>query len=452
MNTNIKGNGTINREYMKLGLGFIFSSLTTPLLSSVDTAVVGSLSDPAYIGGVALGGTIFNTIYWILGFLRVSTSGYSAKAYGLKNEEEELFSLVRPAIVSIVMGIIFLILQEPILKMATYFYKSGEEITGYMTVYYRILIWGAPFVLLNYTFLGWIMGRRQLKECLFLQLMTNVLNILLDLYFVKVLNMDVAGVAYATLISHISATFISILIIVRGKKNEDFNAVKAIKGIDIRKVLEKKALKEIAMVNLDLVIRTACLLTVTNLFVEKGSVNGKIILAANSLLFQIQYLMSAFFDGFANASSVFMGNAVGEGNIGKIKWVISKSIRICAAISLFLFIGFILSRRYIIQLYSNNTEVVDMAMRYSIWILAYSLVINGGLIFYGLFTGATYTAPIKNSIIQATVLFIILYFTAVPLWGNHGLWFSFVMFSLGRTVFLYSYTGRLKEKVFKEIK
>ncbi len=447
----MRGNRTLNREYMKLGLGFIFSSLTAPLLSSVDTAVVGSLSNPAYIGGVALGGTIFNTIYWILGFLRVSTSGYSAKAYGLKDEEEELFSLIRPAIVSVVMGTVFLILQEPILKMATYFYKSGEEISRYMSVYYRILIWGAPFVLLNYTFLGWIMGRRQLKECLFLQLMTNILNILLDLYFVKILDMDVAGVAYATLISHISTTIISLLIIIKGKRKEPFNVLKAIKRMEIGKVLEKKALKEIAMVNLDLVIRTICLLTVTNLFVEKGSVNGKIILAANSLLFQIQYLMSAFFDGFANASSVFMGNAVGEGKKDKVKWIISKSLKMCMAVSFFLFIVFMISGKYIIQLYSSNREVVDMAIRYSGWILAYSLVINGGLIFYGLFTGATYTGPIKNSIIQATVVFIILYFTVVPLWGNHGLWFSFVMFSLGRTVFLYSYMGKLKERIFKEM-
>ena len=231
MNKNIRENRVLNKEYFKLGIGFILSALTTPLLSSVDTAVVGSLSNPVYIGGVALGGTIFNTIYWILGFLRVSTSGYSAKAYGLKNEEEEVFSLIRPTIVSISMGVLFLIFQNPILKMAVYFYKSGDEISHYMSIYYNILICGAPFVLLNYTFLGWIMGRKQLKECLFLQLATNIINIILDLCFVKILNMDVAGVAYATLISQILTTCISLLIILRGKKKETFNIRKSILNI-----------------------------------------------------------------------------------------------------------------------------------------------------------------------------------------------------------------------------
>ena len=75
-----------NGEYLKLALGFTLSTLTTPLLNSVDTAVVGNLSNPVFIGGVTLGGTIFNTIYWLFGFLRVSTSGYSAKAFGENNK------------------------------------------------------------------------------------------------------------------------------------------------------------------------------------------------------------------------------------------------------------------------------------------------------------------------------------------------------------------------------
>ena len=305
----IKG---LNKDYFKLMLGFIFSALTAPLLTSVDTAVVGQLSNPAFIGGVALGGTIFNTMYWLLGFLRVSTSGYSAKAYGLQNEKEEMFALIRPTTVSIVLGMLFWIIQTPLLKVAAFFYKTSAEIIYYMEVYYRILIWGAPFVLLNYTFLGWIMGRRQLKECLILQLATNFTNIFLDFFFVRGLNMNVEGVAYATLIAQVTTTILSICIILKGKKSDSFSIRNAIKKMKVKEVFEGKAMKEIGAVNFDLVIRTVCLLTVTNLFMEESALNGKIILAANSILFQTQYLMASFFDGTANASSVFTGNAIGE--------------------------------------------------------------------------------------------------------------------------------------------
>lgn len=151
------------------------------------------------------------------------------------------------------------------------------------------------------------MGRKQIKECLVLQLVTNIINIVLDLFFVKSLNMNVAGVAYATLISQIMTTLLSIYIIFRGKKGENFKIIEAVKKIDFKKIFDKEAAKQIIGVNFDLVIRTVCLLAVTNLFMEEASGEGEIVLAANSILFQIQYLMAYFFDGFANASSVFDG-------------------------------------------------------------------------------------------------------------------------------------------------
>ena len=141
-----------NKQYLKLAIGFTLSTLTTPLLGSVDTAVVGQLTNPSYIGGVALGGTIFNTIYWILGFLRVSTSGYSAMAYGSKDKKEQTLTLFRPMIVSIIIGLLFLLFQDTILWSATHFYNSTPEIMENMQKYYKILIWGAPFVLTNLVF------------------------------------------------------------------------------------------------------------------------------------------------------------------------------------------------------------------------------------------------------------------------------------------------------------
>lgn len=444
-------NKKLNKEFWKMTAGFIFSALTAPLLTSVDTAVVGQLYNPAYIGGVAIGGTIFNTLYWILGFLRVSTSGYSAKAYGLKNEKEEILVLIRPMIISIVIGILFLIFQNQIFNIATGFYKTTPEITKYMKIYYKILIWGAPLVLLNYTFLGWIMGRKQIRECVLLQIITNVVNIILDLLFVMVFHMNVAGVAYATLISKIVTTLVSMYIILKGKKNERFSVKKAIKKISILEVFNKEAMKEIGFVNIDLIIRTICLLAVTNLFMEKSSLSGEVILAANSVLFQIQYLMAAFFDGVGNTVSVFIGNSIGEKNKEKIKWTIKKSYEMCVVISIIIAILFMIFKVNILQLYTNNLEVINIAKAYSIWMVIYPLTVHIALIFYGLFAGATYVSPVRNSMIISLGIFILSYIVFIPLFKNHGLWLSFILYSFGRSFFLWIHTKRLKEKVYREI-
>ena len=430
-----------NTEYLKLALGFTLSTLTTPLLNSVDTAVVGNLSNPVFIGGVTLGGTIFNTIYWLFGFLRVSTSGYSAKAFGENNEKEEITVLIRPVLISLILGFLFVIFQKPILWGFIHFFDAGKEITKYIEIYFNILIWGAPFVFLNYTFLGWIMGRKEIKKCLILQLMTNIVNIFLDLYFVEVLGMDVAGVAVATLISQIMTTLLSIFIILR-----TFSLKKILHNINLKEIFDRSEMKKVGAVNSDLVLRTVCLLVATNLFLEKAAHNGKIILAANSILFQVQYLMSYIFDGFANASSVFSGIAAGEKNFRKLKWVMRKSIQFCVIISIFLSTAFVFGGKKLLLFYTKNAEVINTANQYKIWIIIFPLVVSFGLVIYGNFTGTTETEYIRNSMIQALIVFLIFYFAGTAITQNHGLWLSFIVFSLARSVFLIRYIGKFLNK------
>lgn len=437
-----------NKQYFKLVIGFTLSTLTTPLLGSIDTAVVGQLTNPAYIGGVALGGTIFNTIYWILGFLRVSTSGYSAMAYGSKNKKDQTLTLFRPMIVSIIIGLLFLLFQDTILWSATHFYNSTPEIMENMKKYYKILIWGAPFVLTNYSILGWIMGRKKIRECIILQFLTNIINIVLDIYFVNGLNLAVEGVAYATLIAQIFTTLLSFIIIFFEKNKDELEIIKNIKNIQLKDILDIKSAKTVGRVNTDLIIRTICLMTVTNIFMEQGSLYGPIVLAANSILFQIQYLISYIFDGISNANSVFIGNSIGEKNNKKIDWTIKKAKEMCFVISIFLMIIILFFGDGLISLFSNNQEVILTAIKFKIWLLIFIPSISVGLVFYGIFTGGANTRFVRNSMLQSLVLFAVVYIIGIPNLQNHGLWLSFVLFSLGRSLFLYRYLERMKKLIF----
>ncbi len=437
-----------NKQYFKLVIGFTLSTLTTPLLGSIDTAVVGQLTNPAYIGGVALGGTIFNTIYWILGFLRVSTSGYSAMAYGSKNKKDQTLTLFRPMIVSIIIGLLFLLFQDTILWSATHFYNSTPEIMENMKKYYKILIWGAPFVLTNYSILGWIMGRKKIRECIILQFLTNIINIGLDIYFVNGLNLAVEGVAYATLIAQIFTTLLSFIIIFFEKNKDELEIIKNIKNIQLKDILDIKSAKTVGRVNTDLIIRTICLMTVTNIFMEQGSLYGPIVLAANSILFQIQYLISYIFDGISNSNSVFIGNGIGEKNNFKINWVIKKAKEMCFVISIFLMIIILFFGDRLISLFSNNQEVILTAIKFKIWLLIFIPSISVGLVFYGIFTGGANTRFVRNSMLYSLGLFVFIYIIFIPNLQNHGLWLSFVLFSLGRSLFLYRYLERMKKLIF----
>ena len=75
----------MNRQILRLSIPNIVTNITVPLLGLVDMAMMGHLGDPVYIGAVALGATVFSIIYSSFAFLRMGTSGFTAQAFGAKN-------------------------------------------------------------------------------------------------------------------------------------------------------------------------------------------------------------------------------------------------------------------------------------------------------------------------------------------------------------------------------
>lgn len=432
------------KQYLALAIPFVISTVTQPLLGAVDTAVLGRLDDPAFMGGVAIGAVIFNTMYWLFGFLRVSTSGFSAQSLGTRSEKDSLYAYFRPASIAILIGFIFILLQYPIRQGAMLLFKPDQDVLASASTYFNILIWGAPFVLIGYVNLGWLMGRKHVKETLFLQVSTNVLNIILDILFVVVWKQGVYGVAVATLISQIYGFAIGTILISR--------------KLDYKKlfkyssdIFDKIAYRKIIGVNTDLFIRTICLLTMTNMFVAKGSSLGKDILAANAVLFQIQYILAYLYDGFANAASVYAGKAVGEKDVKAYKTLV-KIATVCAlALSGALTIILLFFVDDMIYLFTNIQEVIVIAMNYRLWLVAFPIVISFGLVYYGIFTGCTYTGAIRNSMIISLVAFITAYVLGVPMLDNHGLWLAFMIFSFSRSIILYLYKNQLEQDVFHSI-
>lgn len=415
------------KNYLALVIPFIISTITTPLLGVVDTALVGHLPNPAFIAGIAVGAVIFNTIYWLFGFLRVSTTGFAAQA--LDNPILLRSSLIRPLFIAIFLGITFIVFQRVIFTASMQVIKPNEEVKHYADIYFSILIWGAPFVLINYVLVGWLMGMSKVKAVLFLQVLINLLNIFMAIIFVWGCHWDIQGVAFATLSAQIICTLLGIWFIYSylPKTNQK---------TDLRSILTWQSLKGVILVNTNLMIRTICLLIVTNHFISIGSSFSTEVLAANAVLFQIHYLMAYLFDGFANASSVFSGKAKGTKNIDLYNQTLHWSLQaclICPIILIVLWFGF---DTYIIKLLTNQSEIIEICLNYQYWLIIFPIVVSGGLIYYGVFSGISYTSSIRDSMIFALALWLISQYICVPIWGNDGLWFSYILFSFGRTLFL----------------
>lgn len=415
------------KDYIKLVIPFILSTITTPLLGVVDTALVGHLPNPAFIAGIAIGTVIFNTIYWLFGFLRVSTTGFAAQA--LDNCLLLRSSLIRPLFIAIFLGLAFIIFQKLIFVASMHIIKPNQDVQHYADIYFSILILGAPFVLINYVLVGWLMGISKIKAVLFLQVFINLLNILMAVIFVWWFHWDIKGVAFATLIAQICCTLVGIWFTCRYLPKSE-------QKVDLRSILSWQSLKGVILVNTNLMIRTICLLIVTNHFISIGSTFNTEVLAANAILFQVHYMMAYLFDGFANASSVFSGRAKGNKNIHLYNQTLRWSLQACIICPIILIATWLTFDTTIIKLLTNQTNIITLSLQYQYWLIIFPIVASGGLIYYGVFSGISYTTSIRDSMLLALLVWFVAQYIAVPIWGNQGLWLAYNLFSFGRSIFL----------------
>ena len=148
----------IDRQILQIALPSIVSNITVPLLGLIDVAIVGHLGSPAYIGAIAVGGMLFNIIYWIFGFLRMGTSGMTSQAYGKRDLPEIVRLLIRSVGIGLAVALCLILLQVPIRQAAFQIIRPTEEVREMATLYFHICIWGAPAMLGLYGLSGWYIG------------------------------------------------------------------------------------------------------------------------------------------------------------------------------------------------------------------------------------------------------------------------------------------------------
>ena len=426
-----------HKTYLGMMIPFMLSTVTQPLLGAADIAVTGHLGNEKYIAGISIGTLIFNTIYWIFGFLRVSTTGFSAQSLVEKEKKKVSVIFFRPLFIALVISVFFIAIQKYIFQSSMGFISPEKAVIEAAGRYYYILIWGAPFVLVNYVLLGWLMGQGNIKGSLIMQITGNLLNILLDILMVLVLHYEIEGVAYATLISQITSTLIGIYFII---------PYGYIKFLDIKAIFDKKEFIKIMNVNKDLMLRTFCLLVHNNLFTAASSALGSTVLAANAVLFQILSVISYLFDGIANTSSVFAGRASGEKNIALMKDVWKKTFQWGLVMVVILTLIYLFSYRNLLGIFTNLSEVLILAEKYSLWVAVYPIIAFIGLVFYGVFTGSAVTAPILYSTAGALVGFLVVWKFGIPVLANNGVWLSLIIFYLLRSVLLLPFLRSITKK------
>ncbi|MEZ2131132.1 MULTISPECIES: MATE family efflux transporter [unclassified Sinorhizobium] len=417
-----------HRLVLSIAIPMTLGFMTTPLLGLTGTAVVGRLGQADALAGLAIGAMLFDLIFASFNFLRASTTGLTAQAFGRHDQHEQQAVFWRALISAVVCGVLILILSPLLISGGIRLMGPEAAVAEATRTYFSIRILSGPAALANYAILGFVLGRGQGSAGLMLQTIINGTNIVMSIVLGLSLEWGVAGVAWATLIGEVAGAFVGLFIVLRGfdKESRPRRA----------EIFSRTKLAELFALNRDILIRTFVLLGAFTLMTRIGTSFGAVTLAANAVLMNIFLLSGYYLDGLANAAEQITGRAIGAG----YRPAFDRGLRLTAIWSFGLAtattVFFFLAGPWLISVLTTAPEVRLAAGTYLPWAAVTGL--TGALAFLmdGVFIGATWSADMRNRMLMSFAGYLVALAVFVPLFGNHGLWLSLNGFLLFRGIFL----------------
>lgn len=412
----------MNKQILHIALPSIISNITVPLLALVDTTIVGHLGSASYIAAIALGGMIFNMIYWLFNFLRMGTGGLTAQAYGANQHQATSYILLRSLTIAGGIALTLLLLQRPIFQVTFHFVTATAEVRSLASIYFNILIWGAPAMLALYSFTGWFLGMQNARIPMCIAITQNVVNIAVSTLLVFGCHLKIEGVALGTLISQYTALLLAVIFcLTKFDVKQHF---------ELKAILDINTLKRFFQVNRDIFLRTLCLIAVTTYFTSAGSTQGELTLAANTLLMQFFIIFSYFMDGFAYAGEALGGRYFGAHDRLNFQRVTRCLFAWGGALSVLFFFIYFLSGISLLHLLTDDSQVINRAQQYLPIIYFIPLISFAAFLFDGLYIGTTATRYMLISMFCASAAFFVL--INVCTLSNTLLWLAFLVYLGGR--------------------
>jgi len=417
-----------DRRLRRMALPIIVSNATVPLLGAVDTAVVGHLPDPAYIGGVALGTVIYNYVHASLNFLRMGTTGPTAQALGAGRGEhggpgwgEVRNILARAMLFAGLLGLAIILFQSLIVDAGLWALSASAAVESQTANYLAIRLWSAPAALGMFVVIGWFYGLEDGKSPLYLQLFANSLNIGLDFLFVWGFGWGVEGVAAATVIAEYLAIALAFVLIRR-------RLARIPAGEGRTRVLDLVRIRRMMAVNRDIFLRTLTLITGIAIFMNLSAMQGDVALAANQVLYQMVMIGTYALDGFAHAAEALVGEAYGTRNRQRVKEATFGALRWSLGIALGLAVLWGAGGWGGIHLLTGIEAVQDKALEFLPYAVAFPICSFVAFVMDGVFLGATQNRLMRHAMLMSFAVYLLSLWLVADWAGNDGLWLCLLLF------------------------
>ncbi|WKV84580.1 MATE family efflux transporter [Pseudomonas sp. B24_DOA] len=417
-----------HRKVWALAAPMILSNISVPLVALVDSTVIGHLPHAHQLGAVAVGASLYTFLAWAMGFLRMGTTGFAAQAAGRSDGAALRQILLQGLLLALGLAVVLGGLGVPLSGVALHFMQPSAELDQLTRAFFHTRLFGLPAALATYALVGWFLGTQNARAPLAILLSTNLINIVLNLWFVIGLDWGVVGSARASVIAEWSGALLGLWL--------TRTALRAYPGQIIWSALRVwQSWRPLLAVNRDIFIRSLALQSVFFLITVQGARLGDATVAANALLLNGLLLTAHALDGLAHAVEALCGHAIGA----RDRLALRRSLVVAGGWSLIASLGFavlfLLAGHLFIEMQTDIQSVRDTAFVYLPYLAVLPLIAVWSYLLDGLFIGATRAREMRNGMLL-TVLLLLPFAWFLQALGNHGLWISFLLFMVLRSVTL----------------
>lgn len=416
----------LNRAILAIALPAMLTNVATALFGLADMWVIGQLGDAAAQGGVEVGARLLMALLTIFNFLRSSTVALAAQAAGRGDAPAQAEVLVRALATAGAIGALLLLAMPLVVPFGLQLLGAQGATAELARTYVDIRYWSGLPWLFNAVLTGWLIGRRQVRAVLGVEVAANLAHVALDLTLVLGFGLGVAGVAAATLASE-TAKFAALAVLAW----REGPAKRAATLVGLPATWRPSELAGLFRLNRDLFARTVLLMGAVTLLTRTGAEQGAVVLAANAIIYQLFMLSALMLDGFESAAQVLCGEALGARDRRRFTRLVRALLAWGGGAALLITLVYALAGDELAASFSTAPEVVAAVRTYLPWLVLLPVAGVASFVFDGVFIGSSWTRAMLQTMAVALVGYAALLWLGRPL-GNHGLWLAYALFFLLR--------------------
>lgn len=353
-------NGPIFKQMILFAIPLMLTNILQILFNTADVVVLGILVGDDAVAAVGSTGSLINFLTSLVIGLSMGVNVVASKHLGSHNEEGVQKTIGMSILLSVISGAVIAIVGWFGAKFFLTLMDCDAEVIDMSTTYLKVYFLGVPLVIL-YNFLSSIMrAAGDSKRPFIYLLISGIVNVGLNVFFILVCNMTVEGVAIATVLSQGLSSLLCIIQLIGAKGIVKLRA-KYVK-------FYKAELIEVVRIGLPAGIQSS-LFSLSNVFIQ-STINkcGKLAMAGSSYAVQIEAYVYASLHSISMALMTFVSQNFGAKKIDRIYKALTAALIISVTASLILGTAGLLLVKPIIGAIAENQEVVDYAFKRALFV------------------------------------------------------------------------------------